>query len=113
MTKPDRASNHDSYMVPSLERGLRLLSVLASARTELSLSELAERLELSRSSVFRLCYTLDRAWSWATAHQLKTKPPLTGSIWPVTKSASGESRKRTAPTQSSGCCARAMARPPS
>ena len=60
MTRPDRASNHDSYMVPSLERGLRLLSVLASARTELSLSELAERLELSRSSVFRLCYTLDQ-----------------------------------------------------
>jgi IclR family pca regulon transcriptional regulator len=60
MTRPDRASNHDSYMAPSLERGLRLLSVLASARTELSLSELAERLELSRSSVFRLCYTLDQ-----------------------------------------------------
>jgi IclR family transcriptional regulator, pca regulon regulatory protein len=59
MSKPDRASNHDSYMVPSLERGLRLLSVLASARTELSLSELAERLGLSRSTVFRLCYTLD------------------------------------------------------
>jgi DNA-binding IclR family transcriptional regulator len=60
MTRPDRASNHESYMVPSLERGLRLLSVLASARTELSLSQLAERLELSRSSVFRLCYTLDQ-----------------------------------------------------
>ncbi len=59
MTKPDRAINHESYMVPSLERGLRLLSVLASARTELSLSELAERLGLSRSTVFRLCYTLD------------------------------------------------------
>src|SRR6516225_6892876 len=60
MTRPDRASNHDSYMVTSLGRALRLLSVLASARTELSLSELAERLELSRSSVFRLCYTLDQ-----------------------------------------------------
>jgi DNA-binding IclR family transcriptional regulator len=60
MTKSARANNHDTYMVPSLERGLRLLSVLAAARTELSLSELAERLELSRSSVFRLCYTLDQ-----------------------------------------------------
>jgi len=60
MTRTELSSNHETYMVPSLERGLRLLSVLAAARTELSLSELAERLALSRSTVFRLCYTLDR-----------------------------------------------------
>ena len=36
------------------------------------------------------------------AHQLKNAPPSTTSDWPVMKSASGEQKKATAPTMSSG-----------
>ena len=50
--------NHESYFVPGLQRGLMLLEVLATERRPLSLTELAKRLGLTRSSVFRLAYTL-------------------------------------------------------
>src|SRR3979411_1785664 len=43
--------------------------------------------------------------------QLKTKPPLTGSNWPVTKPAPWPSRNTTGPVTSSGSWARCMARP--
>jgi DNA-binding IclR family transcriptional regulator len=54
------AKNHERYMVPGLERGLKLLSVFSRATPELSLADLARRLDLSRSSVFRLAYTLEQ-----------------------------------------------------
>ena len=60
MKKTDRADNHATYMVPGLERGLSILFMLAKERGELTLAQLADRLELPRSSVFRLCYTLDQ-----------------------------------------------------
>jgi DNA-binding IclR family transcriptional regulator len=50
--------NHDIYFVPGLRRGLGLLEVLAAARRPLGLAELARELGLTRSSVFRLVYTL-------------------------------------------------------
>lgn len=56
----ERAGNHDAYMVPGLERGVRVLLMLASERGELSLTQIAERLAAPRSSVFRICYTLDQ-----------------------------------------------------
>lgn len=56
----ERASNHDTYMVPGLERGVRVLFMLANERGELSLTQIAERLAVPRSSVFRICYTLDQ-----------------------------------------------------
>lgn len=37
-------------------------------------------------------------------------PPSTLTVWPVMKSASGEARKNTGPTRSSGCWSRRMAR---
>lgn len=55
-----RADNHDRYMVPGLERGLRVLFILASERGELSLTQITERLGAPRSSVFRICYTLEQ-----------------------------------------------------
>lgn len=58
--RAERAGNHDSYMVPGLERGLRVLFMLANERSELSLTQIAERLGVPRSSVFRICYTLDQ-----------------------------------------------------
>lgn len=52
--------NHDVYFVPGLHRGLRVLEILASADKPMSLSEIARALEVSRSSAFRLVYTLRR-----------------------------------------------------
>jgi IclR family pca regulon transcriptional regulator len=53
-----KASNHDVYFVPGLSRGLRVLEILASAETPMTLSQIARAMELSRSSAFRLVYTL-------------------------------------------------------
>src|SRR4030095_9702796 len=38
------AKNHERYMVPGLERGLKLLSVFSRATPELSLADLARKL---------------------------------------------------------------------
>ena len=51
--------NHANYFVPGLQRGLSVLEVIAAARRPLTVSEIAARLELTRSSVFRLVYTLE------------------------------------------------------
>lgn len=50
--------NHDVYFVPGLRRGLLLLETLADARKPLNVSEIAKRMGLTRSAVFRLTYTL-------------------------------------------------------
>lgn len=50
--------NHSVYFVPGLHRGLRVLEVVAAASRPLSITEIASELELTRSSVFRLVYTL-------------------------------------------------------
>jgi DNA-binding IclR family transcriptional regulator len=51
--------NHTNYFVPGLQRGLMVLEVIATARRPLTVSEIAARLKLTRSSVFRLVYTLE------------------------------------------------------
>jgi DNA-binding IclR family transcriptional regulator len=50
--------NHENYFVPGLYRGLRVLEILAQAERPMSVSEIGRQMELSRSSVFRLVYTL-------------------------------------------------------
>lgn len=50
--------NHDAYYVPGLQRGLRVLEMVAAAQEPLTVSEVAEQLSLTRSSAFRLIYTL-------------------------------------------------------
>lgn len=52
------ASNHSVYFVPGLHRGLRVLEILGAAAEPMSLSDIARAMELSRSSAFRLVYTL-------------------------------------------------------
>lgn len=52
------SSNHAVYFVPGLHRGLRILEVLGAAAEPMSLSEIAREMGLSRSSTFRLVYTL-------------------------------------------------------
>ncbi|MEJ1975061.1 MAG: IclR family transcriptional regulator [Acetobacteraceae bacterium] len=50
--------NHDAYSVPGLQRGLRVLEMIAAARRPMTVSEVSEQLTLTRSSTFRLLYTL-------------------------------------------------------
>lgn len=48
----------DRYLVPGLLRGLQVLSTFTPERREMSLSELARVLGISRSATFRTAYTL-------------------------------------------------------
>lgn len=48
----------DRYIVPGLVRGLRVLETFTPDRKEMSLSEIARELGLSRSAAFRTVYTL-------------------------------------------------------
>lgn len=50
--------NHKAYSVPGLQRGLRVLESIAEAQRPLGIAEIAKRLGLPRSAVFRLTYTL-------------------------------------------------------
>ncbi|CAN7699804.1 IclR family transcriptional regulator [Bosea sp. LjRoot237] len=50
--------NHSVYFVPGLHRGLRVLEIVAAAQRPLSITDIASELGLTRSSVFRLVYTL-------------------------------------------------------
>lgn len=57
MNKPTD-KNHDIYFVPGLYRGLQVLETVGRSEKPLSITEIAQLLALSRSSVFRLVYTL-------------------------------------------------------
>lgn len=48
-----------SYVVPGLERGLRLLQLFRPGRAELGAPEIARELELPRTTAFRLLQTLE------------------------------------------------------
>jgi len=50
--------NHDIYFVPGLRRGLLVLEALANEGAPLSVAEIGKRIGLTRSSMFRLAYTL-------------------------------------------------------
>jgi len=50
--------NHDVYLVPGLRRGLLVLEAIAAVGKPMTVSEIAAALSLTRSSVFRLTYTL-------------------------------------------------------
>ena len=50
--------NHDAYFVPGLHRGLLVMETIAREQRPLSVTEIARAVELTRSSVFRLTYTL-------------------------------------------------------
>lgn len=54
----EQHKNHDTYFVPGLFRGLRVLEILAEAERPMNVSEIGREMGLSRSSVFRLVYTL-------------------------------------------------------
>jgi DNA-binding IclR family transcriptional regulator len=55
---PALNKNHESYFVPGLQRGLEVLEAVGAAREPLPTPEIARRIGISKSSVFRLVYTL-------------------------------------------------------
>ncbi|HVF64291.1 MAG TPA: IclR family transcriptional regulator [Casimicrobiaceae bacterium] len=54
----ERHKNHDIYFVPGLRRGLLVLETLATEGRPLSVADIGKRIGLTRSSMFRLAYTL-------------------------------------------------------
>ncbi|MBL4602717.1 MAG: IclR family transcriptional regulator [Emcibacteraceae bacterium] len=50
--------NHDRYFVPGLARGLGVLEIIAKANEPLTIAEIGKKLGVSRSSAFRITYTL-------------------------------------------------------
>lgn len=55
----DLHKNHDRYFVPGLARGLRVLEIIAEADQPLTIAEIGKKLGVSRSSAFRITYTLN------------------------------------------------------
>lgn len=54
----DLPKNHEIYFVPGLRRGLLVLEILAAEGRPMSVGEIGKRMGLTRSSLFRLAYTL-------------------------------------------------------
>ena len=59
MGELERLQASDKYVVPGLERGLRILAEFSRREAVLSAPELARRLGIPRSTVFRLLSTLE------------------------------------------------------
>ena len=55
----DLAANDQRYIVPGLQKGLRLLSAFSREQPAMSLSDMARAIGLTRSAAFRLVYTLE------------------------------------------------------
>lgn len=66
------ASNHAVYFVPGLHRGLRILELLGAADRPMTLSEIGRALGVTRSSAFRLVYTLRQMEFLREAEQKNT-----------------------------------------
>jgi IclR family transcriptional regulator, KDG regulon repressor len=54
------ASTHDKYYVQSVDNALLLLEAMSESKQELHLSQLSERIGLSKSTVYRLLVTFQR-----------------------------------------------------
>ncbi|MBL4876925.1 MAG: IclR family transcriptional regulator [Cohaesibacteraceae bacterium] len=59
MTTGEKHKNHNTYFVPGLFRGLRVLEVIAEFEKAMTVSEIGRAIGVSRSSAFRLIYTLN------------------------------------------------------
>jgi DNA-binding IclR family transcriptional regulator len=67
----------DRYLVPALMRGFAILEALTGERREATLSEIASELGVTRSSAYRLLYTLQHLGY--VAHDPRTKTYTLGS----------------------------------
>lgn len=56
---PEAQKNEERYLVPGLVRGLSILALFDEHNQEMTISEIAEQLDINRSSAFRLIYTLE------------------------------------------------------
>ncbi len=63
--------NHDAYYVPGLHRGLLTLEMVARAQRPMSITEIAAELKVTRSSAFRIVYTLHHMGFLDEASQTK------------------------------------------
>lgn len=59
MLDQETHKNEDRYLVPGLVRGLSILSLFNENNQEMTISEIAEKIDVNRSSAFRLIYTLE------------------------------------------------------
>lgn len=55
----DAIKNEERYLVPGLVRGLAILQAFNQQTQEMTITEIAEVLDVNRSSAFRLIYTLE------------------------------------------------------
>ncbi|MEZ2902128.1 IclR family transcriptional regulator [Acinetobacter terrestris] len=53
------SNNDERYLVPGLVRGLAILKLFDQNHQEMTISEIAEKLDVNRSSAFRLIHTLE------------------------------------------------------
>lgn len=53
------ANNDERYLVPGLVRGLAILKLFDQNHQEMTISEIAEKIDVNRSSAFRLIHTLE------------------------------------------------------
>lgn len=74
-TAPDTESGTTPYAVPALEKGLDILEALAEEPDGLALSDLARRLEKSRSEIFRMVDCLKQR-GYIRAHPATEKMTL-------------------------------------
>lgn len=56
---PEAQKNEERYLVPGLVRGLSILRLFDEHNQEMTITEIAEKLDVNRSSAFRLIYTLE------------------------------------------------------
>jgi DNA-binding IclR family transcriptional regulator len=77
MEKPEQSeSGADSpYIVPAVDRAMRLLALLSQTRREMSLAEITRELKLPHATAFRLAFTLER-------HGLIRRTPVGYEIGP-------------------------------
>ena len=60
MTDSEQAGEQqDRYIVPGLVRGLSILRIFSNEHQELSIAEIARKINTTRSTAFRLVYTLE------------------------------------------------------
>lgn len=59
MKDQETNKNEDRYCVPGLVRGLSILTLFNAENQEMTISEIAEKIDVNRSSAFRLIYTLE------------------------------------------------------
>ena len=55
----ESSDQHERYIVPGLVRGLAVLQVFSEENQELGIAEIARQIKASRSTAFRLVYTLE------------------------------------------------------